>query len=123
YALQQAASARAAAAAQAAPAAEAEATEPVSYAEPPRPAPAPRPAPRAPVAASSQPAAPPPPRRSIFNLMTGAIRGYDPAATAPRVEPARSGEPRQEPVRADVRQTGGEEMQIDIPAFLRRQSS
>jgi hypothetical protein len=32
-------------------------------------------------------------------------------------------EPVAEPLRANVRQAGGDEMGIDIPAFLRRQSS
>jgi cell division protein FtsZ len=103
--------------------------EPASYADPvaadPRLAapratarPAPRPNPLfAPPPAAAAPAAP---RRSIFNIVTGAIRGAqgDPQAAA-RAEPA---QPR-ETVRADVRQTAGEEMQIDIPAFLRRQTS
>jgi cell division protein FtsZ len=119
YALQQSAPSRPAPVPPA-PAAEAAAPEPTSPAEPTRPAAPPRAPARTPPAAT-QPASPPPPRRSIFNLMTGAIRGYDPGA-APRAEPA-AREPRPEPVRADVRQTAGEEMQIDIPAFLRRQSS
>jgi len=108
--------------------------EPVSYADPaaaePRPAPAPRFAPRAtarpsPLFAAEPPTAPAPtaapPRRSIFNIVTGAIRGaaVPEPALAPRTEPVA---PR-DATRADVRQTAGEEMQIDIPAFLRRQSS
>ncbi|HET9018778.1 MAG TPA: cell division protein FtsZ [Acetobacteraceae bacterium] len=107
--------------------------EPVSYADPaaaPAPTAVPRVAPRAPARTSplfaEAPPAPAPaptaaPRRSIFNIVTGAIRGA-PAAeapAAPRTEPVA---PR-ETTRADVRQTAGEEMQIDIPAFLRRQSS
>jgi len=109
--------------------------EPVSYADPslaePRPAAAPRAAARPaarpnPLFAAESPAAPAPsampPKRSLFNLVTGAIRGGVPlpeAAPAVRTEPSA---PR-ETTRADVRQTAGDEMQIDIPAFLRRQSS
>ena len=73
---------------------------------------------------------PPPPRRSLFGIVTGAIRGSH--ATAPaaeqaehphaRVEPLLE-EHESEPLRANVRQAGGDEMGIDIPAFLRRQSS
>jgi len=82
---------------------------------------------------TEQPAATPP-RKSIFGIVTGAIRGNHAASAAANpgaVEHAGRSEPttqqgRQEPRReaqADVRQAGGEEMQIDIPAFLRRQSS
>jgi hypothetical protein len=68
------------------------------------------------------------PRRSIFSIVTGAIRGAQstvveaapaPASTA-RVEPSLH-----EPVetqRVNVRPTSGEDM-LDIPAFLRRQTS
>ncbi len=114
-------------------------TDPASYAEPPRPAAglaaplraappraAARPAVRSsPLFSEPQPATAPaavPQRRSLFNLVTGAIRGASAEATAPQpaAEPPAA---RNEPMRADVRQTGGEEMPIDIPAFLRRQSS
>jgi hypothetical protein len=70
------------------------------------------------------------PRRSIFNIVTGAFRGASQSAVAPiavpatpstRVEPSLD-EPI-EPVRASVRPAGGEENLLDIPAFLRRQSS
>ena len=73
--------------------------------------------------------APQPPRRSIFNIVTGAIRGNLPAtpvtppAQPARAEPSLHDVPREAPARANVRQTAGEEMGIDIPAFLRRQSS
>jgi cell division protein FtsZ len=66
------------------------------------------------------------PRRSIFNIVTGAIRGAPPeaaAAATPRPEVSGGRDPRGETVRADVHPAAGEEMQIDIPAFLRRQSS
>ena len=70
-------------------------------------------------AAATAPAATP--KRSIFNIVTGAIRGAHAEAPPPaRSEPAPM---REATARADVRQTAGEEMQIDIPAFLRRQSS
>jgi cell division protein FtsZ len=70
-----------------------------------------------------------PPRRSIFNIVTGAIRGNLPATPASvpvppaRTEPSLHDAPHEAPVRANVRPTAGEEMGIDIPAFLRRQSS
>jgi cell division protein FtsZ len=61
-------------------------------------------------------------RKSLFGIVTGAIRGHhvEPAPAA-YAETAQS--TAQDTARADVRQTLGEEMQIDIPAFLRRQSS
>jgi cell division protein FtsZ len=72
---------------------------------------------------------PEPSRPSIFSQVTGAIRRRLPAtpppqasATPARTEPALP-EYRPEPPRASVRQTGGEEVGLDIPAFLRRQSS
>jgi len=80
-------------------------------------------------------APPPPPRVSLFGRVTGAIRGQQhaepPAAPAQpqqqpqathRADPAQH-ELRGEPARASVRQATGEEASIDIPAFLRRQSS
>ena len=75
-----------------------------------------------------EPVAAPPPRKSLFGIVTGAIRGaHHEAQAAPAPVPARHeaqpAEQRGEPARANVRQSAGEEMQIDIPAFLRRQSS
>ncbi len=76
----------------------------------------------------------PPARKSLFGIVTGAIRGSLPSngtadashmeSMAPygRTEPSLADPPR-ESQRAAVRQTAGEEMAIDIPAFLRRQSS
>ena len=67
-------------------------------------------------------------RPSLFSTVTGAFRRrqHAPAATqeaAPlRAEPAFQ-EPRAEQPRVSVRQTGGDEVGLDIPAFLRRQSS
>jgi cell division protein FtsZ len=67
-------------------------------------------------------------RPSIFSQVTRSIRRRLPATppqatTAPtRTEPALQ-EQRPEPPRASVRQTAGEEVGLDIPAFLRRQSS
>jgi cell division protein FtsZ len=70
---------------------------------------------------------PPPPRKSLFGIVTGAIRGtpVTPAEPAPQPAPRHdaAAAERQEQVRANVRPTGGDEMGIDIPAFLRRQSS
>jgi cell division protein FtsZ len=65
---------------------------------------------------------------SLFSTVTGAFRrraaGPMPqAAFAPeRHEPVVQ-EPRLEAPRASVRQAGGDEVALDIPAFLRRQSS
>jgi cell division protein FtsZ len=67
-------------------------------------------------------------RPSLFSTVTGAFRRRqhspigqaDPAPV--RVEPA-TPEPRGEPPRVSVRQTAGHEVGLDIPAFLRRQSS
>ncbi len=74
------------------------------------------------------------PRRTLFGIVTGAIRGTLPGAPAPvapsvaRAEPhteraVRESHP-EEPRRANVRPAASEEMNgIDIPTFLRRQSS
>ena len=63
-------------------------------------------------------------RPSLFSTVTGAFRRKastgEPAAA--RLEPMMH-EPVPEPPRAQVRPAGGEEMGLDIPAFLRRQSS
>jgi cell division protein FtsZ len=71
-------------------------------------------------------------RPTLFSRITGRFRGQA-EATAPqtqpepvqrRAEPTMQPEPRVEPVRAAVRPAGNEEMGIlDIPTFLRRQSS
>ena len=82
----------------------------------------------APHAAPAQPAAPVPtpaaPRNSLFGIVTGAIRGRA-AAPAPvepqRAEPSFNGAPVEG--NASVRPAPTEEMGLDIPAFLRRQSS
>ena len=78
----------------------------------------------APTAESAQPA-----RKSLFGIVTGAIRGSLPATPAEaQGQPARS-EPslhqtsHEALTRTNVRQTAGEDMGIDIPAFLRRQTS
>ena len=70
-------------------------------------------------------------RPTLFSRMTGRLRRQSEAAQpdqqAPqprRAEPTMQPEPRVEPVRAAVRPAGNEEMGIlDIPTFLRRQSS
>jgi cell division protein FtsZ len=108
--------------------------------QPLRPQPAPRPAPRA--AEPRQPAPrsalfndgprgepAPAPRKSLFGIVTGAIRGHA-VEPAPAPEPAVQQEqgyaeppqPRQEAARPASRPAGGEELGIEIPAFLRRQS-
>jgi cell division protein FtsZ len=70
--------------------------------------------------------APAPARKSLFGIVTGAIRGHAHAEPAPQPEPQPAAtayaEPRPEPARAAQRPAGGEEMGIEIPAFLRRQS-
>jgi cell division protein FtsZ len=74
-------------------------------------------------------------RPSLFSTVTGAFRRRNqpagaPAATAPAAPPTQARtepvvpEPRAEQPRALVQQTAGEEVTgLDIPAFLRRQSS
>jgi cell division protein FtsZ len=72
--------------------------------------------------------APEPSRPSLFSTVTGAFRRRQHTAAASaelppvRAEPGLH-EPRIEQPRASVRQTAGEEVGLDIPAFLRRQSS
>jgi cell division protein FtsZ len=63
------------------------------------------------------------PSRSLFGIVTGVLRGRaappaQPAVTPARAEPSLEAEPS-----ATVRPAGGEEVGLDIPAFLRRQSS
>jgi cell division protein FtsZ len=73
--------------------------------------------------ASPQPVPPPAPRNSLFGIVTGAIRGRAapaPLAEAPRSEPSMNGHAAPG---VSVRQAQTEEMGLDIPAFLRRQSS
>ena len=76
------------------------------------------------------PGAAEPSRPSLFATMTGGVfRRQRPAPATPaepapvRAEPAMQEPPRVEPPRPSVRQTGGDEVGLDIPAFLRRQSS
>src|SRR5215472_5766499 len=82
----------------------------------------------APRPASVQPSAEAP-RPSLFSTVTGAFRRRQHHAPAASAEPApvRADpviqEPRMEQPRVSVRQTAGEEVGLDIPAFLRRQSS
>jgi cell division protein FtsZ len=77
-----------------------------------------------------KPQAEAPQRRSIFNIVTGAFRGTaqsaiaatgTPATPAARVEPSLHEEI--EPERVSVRPASSEENLLDIPAFLRRQTS
>jgi cell division protein FtsZ len=76
------------------------------------------------------PSAAEPSRPSLFATMTGGVFRRQrhapamPAEPAPvPAEPAMQEPPRVEPPRVSVRQTGGDEVGLDIPAFLRRQSS
>ncbi len=64
-------------------------------------------------------------RKSLFSIVTGALRGqpHDEAQPAPmaRVEPVAS-DYASEPPRAQSRQPGTDDIGIEIPAFLRRQN-
>jgi cell division protein FtsZ len=78
----------------------------------------------------SRPEPPPPQRRSLFGIVTGAFRGNTVAAAAPQsaaeepaARPDASLYEAVETVRANVRPAGSDEINLDIPAFLRRQSS
>jgi cell division protein FtsZ len=92
--------------------------------------------------AEPPPASPPPvaaPRPSLFGRVTGAFRGQpaEPAAPPTRPQPQQqqaapqpsyepeqaAPDPRGEAPRASVRPASGEDSAMDIPAFLRRQSS
>ncbi len=74
-------------------------------------------------------ATPEPPRQTLFEAVTGVFGRRRPMSTQAmdqaqaRIEPTIPGEPRAEPVRASVRAVVGEETGIEIPTFLRRQSS
>jgi len=96
---------------------------------------APKPAPRVQTTrgAALPPAPPAPPapspRKSIFNIVTGAIRGQiaEPQAAepAPRMDDSYAEPPREsvrEARKPASRQAGGDELGIEIPSFLRRQS-
>ncbi|WP_323990685.1 cell division protein FtsZ [Nguyenibacter sp. L1] len=81
-----------------------------------------RPSPRSPLFSEAprqpEPVHQPAPRGgSLFSIVTGALR-RQPAPEAPRAEPAL---PDPEPT-ATVRQASADEVGLDIPAFLRRQS-
>jgi cell division protein FtsZ len=70
----------------------------------------------------------PPPRRSLFGMVTGALRNGLPAAQPHAASPQPHHhetvmEPAPQAPQANVRPAGGEDMGIEIPAFLRRQSS
>ena len=81
----------------------------------------------APRAASAAPLAPPEPARSLFRAVTGAFRRTGPSGPVslggPQPEPARAEPMLVDAPRASVRQAANEEIGLDIPAFLRRQSS
>jgi cell division protein FtsZ len=105
---------------QAAPVEHAQMAEPVML------APAAEPALRAP-AATRQPAAPPPAPgggfNSLFKRVTGSMRRDLPEQHVPQPQPARA-EPVAPPAaRPAARVAPQEEMGLDIPAFLRRQSN
>ena len=82
---------------------------------------------------TATPAAPAPmpevPRTSLFNTVTGVLRRrmappMPVEGAAPRHEPMLHPEQRTEPARASVRlANGNEETTLEIPAFLRRQTS
>jgi len=66
------------------------------------------------------------PRNSLFGIVTGAIRGAvrqaAPAGEPNRAEPPMSAQA-SEQAGASVRPAASDEMGLEIPAFLRRQSS
>jgi cell division protein FtsZ len=73
----------------------------------------------APRMAAAPPAVPPPPRQSLFGIVTGALR-RGPADAPARAEPETAAQAA--PV-AQVRPAAAElETGLEIPAFLRRQS-
>ena len=85
--------------------------------------------PAPPVDAAGAPVAEPV-RPSLFGTVTGVFRRRPPGSGAAghdqpagRIEPMVAVEPRLEHPRASVRPVAGEEMGIEIPTFLRRQSS
>ncbi|HTW29104.1 MAG TPA: cell division protein FtsZ [Acetobacteraceae bacterium] len=63
-----------------------------------------------------------PPLRSLFSRVTASLGGRQAPAELPRSEPALA-VPRTEAPTASVRPAVSEEMGLDIPAFLRRQTS
>jgi cell division protein FtsZ len=69
-------------------------------------------------------AAAPAPRKSLFGIVTGAIRGHAAEPVQAHQEPRVDSHPTpsREPAQAQVRQAASEEIGIEIPAFLRRQS-
>jgi cell division protein FtsZ len=90
-------------------------------------APPSRPAPTSQETERQEAAAPGPRGASLFGIVTGAIRRSLPAGAAmAEASPGREGRPAHEhpePAHASVRLAAGDEMGLDIPAFLRRQSS
>ncbi len=75
----------------------------------------------------AEPSAAPSQRKSLFGIVTGAIRGHmtetQSEQPTPRAEPQYASPSREpEQARAHVRPSGGDEIGIEIPAFLRRQS-
>ena len=81
--------------------------------------------------AVAQAAPPAEQRRSLFGTVTGLLGAgrrpagshpHDAEPAAPRAAPVLT-ETRPEPARASVSRSTGEEVGLDIPAFLRRQSS
>ena len=98
----------------------------------PLPVSAPRPAPQPPLSAllTDRPAGPPTPARNLLSIMTGGFRNRrtEPAPEAARTEPPRS-EPTEPPAAPSAEPSWSEPRQVhpdealEIPAFLRRQSS
>ena len=75
-----------------------------------------------PPAHGAPPASPPPRRGSIFQVVTSALRR--PSASAEPSRPApQPAAPEPESPHASVRLTGSDELGLDIPAFLRKQTS
>jgi cell division protein FtsZ len=84
-----------------------------------------KPAPRAGLFASEAPIPAPAPRKSLFGIVTGAIRGHVAELSAAHQEPRPDVQPAaqtRETPQPQVRPAASDEIGIEIPAFLRRQS-
>ncbi len=83
-----------------------------------------KPAARPGLFAGEAPPAAPAPRKSLFGIVTGAIRGHAAEQPTTHQEPRAEVQPATAPrdEQPQVRATSGDEIGIEIPAFLRRQS-
>ena len=84
-----------------------------------------KPAARAALFGGDAPVPAPAPRKSLFGIVTGAIRGHAAEQPTTHQEPrvdVQPPAPTREAQQPSVRQTASDEIGIEIPAFLRRQS-